>query len=606
MESKKKAAIFLSSALALTSLSFPGRIINTSVTGSINADAAVLTLENDLSSADTGLSKTTATTSSKTTKKTTTSKTTTTTTTQAPVEEPLIDPFVPTTWQFMRADVDRDAQITYNDLGMIQEFITSGKYLTSTEMTFDVNGNGISDSRDLAALYEYKSMPRDINAYADSLTPYDKAPELVDAESKANINHDMLPGGPITLPVEVSSENPLTYLYLTFSTTSGIEITDFSVINKNNEESKYKPEGRLDSYFVYDHDGIDRILLNCKVSDDAPFGTENVNVSIIEAGNIIWDATEDQSVRPGLGFDVTVFDPSEPISTTTTTTTTAKTSATATTTTKTTTTKTTTTNTVPEPVDMPSRGDVNGDKLINAVDASKILVLYAGLSANEVQITDSDIFLCDINNDKIINAVDASLVLAYYANLAQTPDLTLDAFLYDLAVKENAKNFNPEVPERKELNENGSFCGIAYVGNAGTGYINPEEYNAAYIETVIWSGVADKFDFYWNIPKENYVETAQGTEIYLVIPTDPEAHVTVTQYDIENGKEGEALYRNTCGAPFVLICNYSDITSDVRISITDNAGTHETFYPYISMKDGEPAASSANVTVFELVSTLPE
>ena len=74
-------------------------------------------------------------------------------------------------------------------------------------------------------------------------------------------------------------------------------------------------------------------------------------------------------------------------------------------------------------------GDSNGDGIINAVDASRILVLYAGLSSGEAEATDKDFAACDINGDKLINAVDASLVLAYYASLAQSPDLTLEAFL---------------------------------------------------------------------------------------------------------------------------------------------------------------------------------
>ena len=77
-------------------------------------------------------------------------------------------------------------------------------------------------------------------------------------------------------------------------------------------------------------------------------------------------------------------------------------------------------------------GDVNGDGIINAVDASRILVLYAALTANEAEITENDFAVCDINGDNIINAVDASLVLSFYANLAGDPELTLDAFLANI------------------------------------------------------------------------------------------------------------------------------------------------------------------------------
>ena len=79
----------------------------------------------------------------------------------------------------------------------------------------------------------------------------------------------------------------------------------------------------------------------------------------------------------------------------------------------------------------PSLGDVNGDNIINAVDASKILVLYANINSGEAEVTKQDMAVCDVNGDNMLNAVDASLVLAYYADLALKPELTLETFLED-------------------------------------------------------------------------------------------------------------------------------------------------------------------------------
>ena len=69
-------------------------------------------------------------------------------------------------------------------------------------------------------------------------------------------------------------------------------------------------------------------------------------------------------------------------------------------------------------------GDVDGNGLINAIDASKILVLCAVLSDNGTA-TERDFALCDVNNDGRITAVDASYLLSYCANLANDPDLKL-------------------------------------------------------------------------------------------------------------------------------------------------------------------------------------
>ena len=86
-------------------------------------------------------------------------------------------------------------------------------------------------------------------------------------------------------------------------------------------------------------------------------------------------------------------------------------------------------------VEKPAKGDTNGDGIINAVDASKVLIMYTEISAGG-EITDSQVFeVCDINKDGKINAVDASLILAYYANLAADPDLTFDAFLKSINIK---------------------------------------------------------------------------------------------------------------------------------------------------------------------------
>ena len=63
-------------------------------------------------------------------------------------------------------------------------------------------------------------------------------------------------------------------------------------------------------------------------------------------------------------------------------------------------------------------GDINCDGFIDAVDASKVLSIYAKLSTiinNPV-----DYSLGDVNNDGFVDAVDASAILAKYAELSTT------------------------------------------------------------------------------------------------------------------------------------------------------------------------------------------
>ena len=168
----------------------------------------------------------------------------------------------------------------------------------------------------------------------------------------------------------------------------------------------------------------------------------------------------------------------------------------------------------------------------------------------------------------------------------------------DLNFKE-ADMWAPEVEQRSELSESGAFCGIAYIGYMPE-MMEYSQDNVALRETFIQSGAIDKFSFIPDITEKYFAGTWHGTELYLVIPRDPDAHVVVTQYDMETDSETGRIYSSYNGSPFLLRCNYSDISSDVRITITDNEGEHQTFSPYISLRDGEPTTDCSDVKIFKL------
>ena len=159
--------------------------------------------------------------------------------------------------------------------------------------------------------------------------------------------------------------------------------------------------------------------------------------------------------------------------------------------------------------------------------------------------------------------------------------------------------WNPDVPQRKDMSDSGCFCGIAYIGGAAPEFMEYSQTNAAIREQFLQSGVLEEFDFVSEIPESNFAQTELGTELYLIIPKDPEAHVTVTRFDLEKNCDVGRIYSSFNGAPFLLKCNYSDISSDIRISIVDNSGYHTTFSPYISAKDGTPQTGCDEVMVFE-------
>ena len=79
-----------------------------------------------------------------------------------------------------------------------------------------------------------------------------------------------------------------------------------------------------------------------------------------------------------------------------------------------------------------SLGDVNGDGIIDAVDASNVLRHYAIISTDqESEFTDDQKTVADVNKDGEINAVDSSNILAYYAYASTSDDAikTMEEFI---------------------------------------------------------------------------------------------------------------------------------------------------------------------------------
>ena len=75
-------------------------------------------------------------------------------------------------------------------------------------------------------------------------------------------------------------------------------------------------------------------------------------------------------------------------------------------------------------------GDINGDSVINAVDASEILSEYARVSTNQkAKFTDEQKKCADVDKNGNINAVDASQVLSYYAYKSTSGTMEFEAYL---------------------------------------------------------------------------------------------------------------------------------------------------------------------------------
>lgn len=75
-------------------------------------------------------------------------------------------------------------------------------------------------------------------------------------------------------------------------------------------------------------------------------------------------------------------------------------------------------------------GDVNGDEMVNAVDASLILAEYSAISTGQnLTFTELQKKAADINGDETYDSVDASIVLAYYSFTSTHDYISVEEFL---------------------------------------------------------------------------------------------------------------------------------------------------------------------------------
>ena len=75
-------------------------------------------------------------------------------------------------------------------------------------------------------------------------------------------------------------------------------------------------------------------------------------------------------------------------------------------------------------------GDVNGNRIIDSVDASAVLLAYALSSVNQPDgLSEAQRKAADVNTDSRIDSVDASTILAFYAETSVGKTFTLEEFV---------------------------------------------------------------------------------------------------------------------------------------------------------------------------------
>ncbi|MBR2742143.1 MAG: DUF3298 and DUF4163 domain-containing protein [Clostridia bacterium] len=157
--------------------------------------------------------------------------------------------------------------------------------------------------------------------------------------------------------------------------------------------------------------------------------------------------------------------------------------------------------------------------------------------------------------------------------------------------------WDPVVMQRQVLLDEDYPCGVVFIGYVDRAANDLDEYREYYNTIFEGSGYAEDFDFLTSVPANRFVCVEQGEELYLVIPRDENASVTVSAWYIgeENDYQGEAkeiLYKSEDGAPFLLKCNVSEIMPDTLITVVDGAGEILEWSPAISLMDGHVSTVS--------------
>lgn len=160
--------------------------------------------------------------------------------------------------------------------------------------------------------------------------------------------------------------------------------------------------------------------------------------------------------------------------------------------------------------------------------------------------------------------------------------------------------WNPDITLRQKLKEDGYLCAVAFIAS-----VEPETTREQCVEMFYNSQYSKDYPTITDIPKENCIDDCSGYELYLVIPANENATVSVNEWLLteENdymGESGQVYYRSETGAPLLIKCNVSDIMSNVVVNIVDNDGNSMQWLPGLSLKDGSVSLYGAENKIYDI------
>ncbi len=137
--------------------------------------------------------------------------------------------------------------------------------------------------------------------------------------------------------------------------------------------------------------------------------------------------------------------------------------------------------------------------------------------------------------------------------------------------------------EQAKIAQSMELMGVAYLGYCEGGYAQVMDYlkNQPYSSECL----------YLDLITEEHFVTADGAELYAVIPAGDDVLVTVSEYSWmdENGEYAPAAGKellSVSGRPVLLRCNISDIMSNLQITAKNSSGKSAAYNPCLSLEDG--------------------
>jgi len=188
-----------------------------------------------------------------------------------------------------------------------------------------------------------------------------------------------------------------------------------------------------------------------------------------------------------------------------------------------------------------------------------------------------------------------------------------------LGVQESAAGTSWLTDCRVQMVSMEAVCGAVLLGDdiGGDGLLRRDK---NFLESVVLNLPASWQDIVRSVPEENIVEVAGGRELYLIIPADEAAAVSINELtpptDTQPAKFKRVIYHDTNGKPFLLRCNasetpwekdpylssYENVTFpyDCEVNLVDSRGTGMTWYPYVNFYSAEMNTDAFGASVIDL------